>query len=30
LLGVTRVAIDAAFVDRKTRAALLTRLNKRG
>jgi adenosine deaminase len=30
LLGVTRTAIDAAFVDRKTRAALLARLNKRG
>nr|MBA3446291.1 adenosine deaminase [Pseudaminobacter sp.] len=27
LLGVTRTAIEAAFVDRKTKAALLARLN---
>ena len=30
LLGVTRTAIDAAFVDKKTRAALLARLNGSG
>jgi adenosine deaminase len=27
LLGVTKTAIEAAFVDRKTKAALLARLN---
>ena len=27
LLGVTRTAIEAAFVDKKTKAALLARLN---
>jgi adenosine deaminase len=30
LLGVTRTAIEAAFVDRKTRTALLARLNEKG
>ena len=30
LLGVTRTAIEAAFVDRKTKAALLARLGEKG
>ena len=30
LLGVTRTAIEAAFVDRKTRTALLAKLGEKG
>jgi adenosine deaminase len=30
LLGVTRTAIEAAFVDRKTKAALLAKLSEKG